>query len=162
MFKIGDYAVQGFINGIVNLSSSVKSAGKDIADNFIEAFESLSSDVNDAMDDIDTDFDPTIKPVVDLTDVERGFNTIDGYFSRRQALAIESEYSSANRFDDNTKLISAIEKMISTMEDESNATYQFVAPVNIDGREVAKSTVVYTQEELNKLQTRSNRRLGLV
>ena len=43
-----------------------------------------------------------------------------------------------------------------------NAEYVIVVPLDIDGREVARATVSYTQSELNKQQTRENRKLGKV
>lgn len=39
--------------------------------------------------------------------------------------------------------------------------YTIVVPVDIDGREVAHATADYTQEELNKRQTRSRRKRGI-
>lgn len=39
-----------------------------------------------------------------------------------------------------------------------NATYTIVVPVEVDGREIAKVTAPYTQEELNKLEKRNNRK----
>ena len=41
-----------------------------------------------------------------------------------------------------------------------NATYTIVVPVEVDGREIAKVTAPYTQEELNKLEKRNNRKRG--
>lgn len=43
-----------------------------------------------------------------------------------------------------------------------NAEYVIVVPLDVDGREVARATASYTQSELNKLQTRENRKLGKV
>ena len=43
---------------------------------------------------------------------------------------------------------------------ESSTTIE--VPVVIDGREIAKSTAVYMEPEINKLQVRSNRALGIV
>ena len=41
-----------------------------------------------------------------------------------------------------------------------NRTYVFESHTDIEGREVARATAVYTQEELQKLETRNNRRRG--
>ena len=41
-----------------------------------------------------------------------------------------------------------------------NATYTIVVPVEVDGQEIAKVTAPYTQEELNKLEKRNNRKRG--
>ena len=41
-----------------------------------------------------------------------------------------------------------------------NTTYTIVVPVEIDGREVARTTAPYTQEELEKRKSRLNRKNG--
>jgi hypothetical protein len=43
-----------------------------------------------------------------------------------------------------------------------NSEYVIVVPLDIDGREFARATVNYTQSELNRQQTRNNRKLGKV
>ena len=40
-------------------------------------------------------------------------------------------------------------------------TYEFIIPVVIDGREVARATATFTQDELNRLQRNQNRKAGL-
>lgn len=40
--------------------------------------------------------------------------------------------------------------------------YTIIVPLDVDGREVAKATATYTQEELNRQQTRENRKKGKV
>lgn len=43
-----------------------------------------------------------------------------------------------------------------------NAEYIIVVPLNVDGREVARTTATYMQEELNRKQTRESRKRGKV
>lgn len=42
----------------------------------------------------------------------------------------------------------------------NNGMYTLVVPLDVDGREVARATAVYTQEELDKITTRNNRKAG--
>lgn len=42
-----------------------------------------------------------------------------------------------------------------------NGTYTIIVPVNIDGREVARSTATYTRAELTRLQRNDNRKAGV-
>lgn len=53
-------------------------------------------------------------------------------------------------------------EMLSDYEYYRNANYTIVVPVEIDGREVAKATAPYTEEELNKRQNRANRKKGRI
>lgn len=43
-----------------------------------------------------------------------------------------------------------------------NAQYTIQVPVTVDGREFARATATYTQEELNKRQTRNSRKHGIL
>ena len=43
-----------------------------------------------------------------------------------------------------------------------NAQYTILVPVTVDGREFARATATYTQEELNKRQTRDSRKRGIL
>lgn len=43
-----------------------------------------------------------------------------------------------------------------------NAEYTIIVPLAVDGREFARATATYTQDELNKRQTRDNRKRGKV
>ena len=42
----------------------------------------------------------------------------------------------------------------------THAEYTIIVPVDLDGKEVARVTAPYTEAELNKRQTRQNRKLG--
>lgn len=53
-------------------------------------------------------------------------------------------------------------EMSSEYEYYANARYTIQVPLNVDGREVAKATATYTQEAIEKQQTRENRKLGKV
>lgn len=53
-------------------------------------------------------------------------------------------------------------EMSSDYEYYRNERYTFNIPVTVDGREVARATATYTQDELNRRQTRENRKYGRV
>ena len=42
----------------------------------------------------------------------------------------------------------------------SNGKYTIYVPVNLDGREIGKATATYTREEIEKQETRENRKKG--
>ena len=54
----------------------------------------------------------------------------------------------------------AVADEIGLVGDEAK-TYEFVIPVIIDGREVARASATYTQAELNRIQRNNNRKAGL-
>lgn len=50
--------------------------------------------------------------------------------------------------------------MLDEYECTRNNVYTIIVPVEVDGKEIAKVTAPYTQEELNKLEKRNNRKRG--
>lgn len=51
-------------------------------------------------------------------------------------------------------------ELASEYEYYRNYEYTIEVPLNVDGKEFARATAQYTQEELDKKQTRSERKLG--
>ena len=45
-------------------------------------------------------------------------------------------------------------------EKQGDMKYTIYVPVNLDGREIGKATATYTREEIEKQETRENRKKG--
>lgn len=80
--EIGRFFTQGFALGIEELTSDVKDASGGIGEEAIKTITTYAELVKAAMED-DTNIAPTIRPVLDLTNVETGARTIDSYFGSR-------------------------------------------------------------------------------
>ena len=76
----GKYFVQGFVNGINALSGSAEDASDDLGSNTIKAFQAAIDGSQNLLDS-EFDIDPTIRPVIDLTDVNAGMNSMNTMFS---------------------------------------------------------------------------------
>ena len=96
--EIGNYAMEGFVLGIKNSGSSVVNATESMAQTAINATKDAISRLSDAVTNgIDTE--PTIRPVLDLSNVESGTRRINAMFSRNQALSISSRMSNGSTSD---------------------------------------------------------------
>jgi hypothetical protein len=92
-FKLGVYSDEGFANGLVKHAGIVERAAADVGDAALETVrKSISYMGKIASSDIDVT--PTIRPVLDLTEVKKGAGQISGLFSPK-AISVRTSYSSA-------------------------------------------------------------------
>lgn len=77
---IGEMFTTGFANGIANLTGRVKSSSEEVGQT---AIDSMSDKLSDIADSVSTDFEPTITPVLDLSEIQNGANSINGLFANQ-------------------------------------------------------------------------------
>lgn len=119
-YKIGSFAGQGFINAMGDYSSKAYDSSYNMADN---AKKGLSRAISRIMDTIDSDMDtqPTIRPVLDLSDIKSGVGTMNGIFGMSPSLEVLSKVGSINsrmnarRNGANYDVISAIKDLGRTL-----------------------------------------------
>lgn len=87
--EIGMYAVSGLAKGLIENSKLSEEASSVVGDNVIDNLRNTIKRISDiATSDIDTQ--PTIRPVLDLSDVESGTARLNALFSRSQAIRINA------------------------------------------------------------------------
>ena len=141
MYKIGDFAGQGFVNALYDSVSTAYRAGSDMADS---AKSGLSGAIAGIVDLINSDIDaqPTIRPVIDLSDVQAGANSIAGMFDGNRTLSVSApgigaiSASMSNRQNGNDDIISAINKLAKN-NTKSGDTYNFNGFSYSEGSDVA-------------------------
>lgn len=94
--KVGSYVALGFANGISDNSSAVESSVTSMADAAIENTKNAISKIADAINS-DIDVQPTIRPVLDLTDVDEKAARLNTLFSRDQAVSVNSRMNALAR-----------------------------------------------------------------
>ena len=123
-FRIGEYIVKGLVNGINHLKDNAVDACGDLGYSVINSMSSSISRIADIVDD-DMDYQPTIAPVLDLTNVRSGLGMIDNAFAANRGLSIGSSVAMGNQNDkselfgklqevaekSNNKLTSAIDSL---------------------------------------------------
>ena len=80
MDVLGNFSVDGFVNGVDNSLSKVTSIGESMGGSLFGGLSDSLSTIQDAID-FDIDLNPTITPVVDLTDFDAGIEDMDEIFN---------------------------------------------------------------------------------
>lgn len=90
--EMGEYLDLGLVEGMKNMTSAVVGEGQNVGNTMIatmrSAIEQASTMINN---DIDTQ--PTIRPVLDLSNVTNGVRTMNGMFNRNRQIGMLSDIS---------------------------------------------------------------------
>lgn len=89
MMDVGAYGSEGFIIGLLSLLSGVENAGSSIGD---AAIDSMTSTMSRVADMFTADFDsaPTIRPILDTSNIESGMSSMERLFSATRTLDLGS------------------------------------------------------------------------
>ena len=135
--KIGGYVAEGFAIGISDLSYKSTDAAEGMATSAMNTTRTTMSKVLDAIN-TDMDAQPTIRPVVDLSDVQTGVNAINGLFNTTKSVGVQANLNaigySMNAMRQNGKnddVISAINKLNDKLDGVGN-TYNTINGVTYD------------------------------
>lgn len=92
--KLGNFAGLGLVNGLTDYADKSYSAGANVADS---ATDGLSNAMKSISDYLNGDFDtqPTIRPVLDLTNVAQGAGQLDSLFSSSKLMSLANQTSFA-------------------------------------------------------------------
>ena len=143
--QAGKWLGQGLVIGIGNMTRQVYSAGSSLGKT---ATGSISSAVAKISDAINTDIDsqPTIRPVLDLSDVRSGASTIGSLLGGTNSVgvhanvsAISSMMNSRGQNGTNADVVSAIDKLNKKMDNFGNTTYQVNGVTYDDGSNIAEA-----------------------
>ena len=135
--KIGSGIPEGFAMGIDMLAGEVTGAVSGMAFSAINTTRSAMSTVLDAMN-TDMDTQPTIRPVVDLSDVKTGADAINGMLNGAQRIGVQSNLgaigstmNSLRQNGNNDDIIYAINKLRDKLDGIGN-TYNTVNGLTYD------------------------------
>ena len=92
-YRIGGFFGQGFTNAVEEYGSKSYDVAYGMADYAKKGLSGAISKINDVMNS-DFDTQPTIRPVVDLTNVKSGVNAISSMLNRRPSVGVMSEVGS--------------------------------------------------------------------
>lgn len=88
-YELGGFFGMGFVNGISEYIDKASTVGRNMA---VAAKDGLSNAISRIADGVNSSMDiqPTIRPVVDLSNVESSAALLDSMFARDQAMAIST------------------------------------------------------------------------
>ena len=135
-YKIGDFTGLGFVNALGDYASKSYDAGSEMASS---ARLGLSEAIGKVKDFISGDMDvqPTIRPVLDLSNVKSGAGAINSMFNTNPSVGLLSNVGAINtmmnrRQNGNDDVVSAINKLGKKLGNIGNTTYN-VNGVNTNG-----------------------------
>ena len=144
-YEVGDYGGQGFVNALDDYGSIAYNSGYGMADMAKNGLSRAMTNVADLISNgIDTQ--PTIRPVLDLSDVESGAGYLSSMFNNPSVgvmsniRAISSGMDARNQNGTNNDVVSAIDKLRKDLGNVGGNTYN-INGVNADGDEAINEAI---------------------
>lgn len=158
--QLGVYTGEGFVVGLGKCSSKVEDASSEMAEGAIDTVKNSLSRLSDVVSG-EIDANPTIRPVLDLSNVQNGSKTLGQLFADKSisAAATVSTNINSNRTQDTGSLLrDVIDMMKPTIVDGQKsgslqATFNIYSP-NGNAMEISR--------QIQKELTHFNRALGSV
>lgn len=157
-YSVGDFAGQGFVNALDDYAPIAARSGRDMADaarvGLSTAVDKITRLIGDNMD-----MTPTIRPVLDLSDVEAGTNSISSMLGLGSSIGVASRVGSIssmmnqNGQNGNAEVVSAINKLRRDLGSVGNTTYNVNGVTYDDGTNV--SNAVHELVRAAKIERRS-------
>lgn len=136
-YRIGDFAGIGFVNALDEYSSKAYKSGTRMADSAKTGLRKTLTGMTSMLNgDIDTQ--PTIRPVLDLSNVKSGTTELNTLFSRNRALSISTGIGGRiETHNNNTDVVKAINGLQRQINNLSNTTYQINGITYDDGSNIS-------------------------
>ena len=143
--EIGGYMGEGLVIGLKDYQSKTYDAAYGVGDSAVDGLNLAISKMSMSLDS-GMDLNPTITPVLDLSNVQNGVGAIDNMFGGMAPLSILGEVGSINRamnqrnqnggFDD---VVSAVNRLRDKLDNVGNTTYQIEGVTYDDGSNIANA-----------------------
>lgn len=126
--KIGNYFDQGFVVGILKLGNKVYDAAHNVGDRAKDGLRNAISRISNIVSsDIETQ--PTIRPVLDLSDVEAGAGRLSSMFNNGPSIGVASHLraisSGVDAKNQNGDVVGAIDKLRKEVGNVGGTTNNF-------------------------------------
>lgn len=144
-YKIGDYTGQGFIKGLSEYESRAYGVSSEVADSARKGLRDSISRIQDIINgNIDTQ--PTIRPVLDLSDLRSGASSIGSIFNSRSSVgvlanvgSISSTMNSRNQNGRSSEVVSAIEQLRKDLGNKAGNVYNIDGVTYDDGSNISEA-----------------------
>ena len=114
-YGIGDYAGIAFVNALAESANKAYDAGSDIARSSVDGLNNAISKIA-ALINGDIDIQPTIRPILDLSDVKSGASAISGMLSGNGTISVDSRAVGSISAMMSGRSINGSDELISTMK----------------------------------------------
>ncbi len=145
-YQSGAYTGEGFVNALSDYTSIAYNTASDLAQSASSGLSNAISQISDCLNS-DLDFNPTIRPLLDLSEVEAGASTLGSLLTSDYSLAFASDSANAiansraqnqngSTIDD---LLKAVEALNGTLANTSGNTYNVNGVTYDDGTNIANA-----------------------
>lgn len=169
-YKIGYFGVLGLTNAMRDGNGLAYDAGYGMADNAVSGLRKAISNISDMIEN-DVDTQPTIRPVMDLSDIQNGTNQMyrmlgNRHFdlSAKTAVTLSSDISAemnARTFNKENELLGKISDLLEDMDSrmiDEEETAPFVMNIENFNNNTDRDIDQLTDELSVKLATKMNRK----
>ena len=143
--RAGKWLGEGLIIGMKNMSHSVYKSGQELGETSTTAMSSTISKIADIFGS-DLDSQPTIRPIIDLSEVKSGADSINGMFSKAVELGpavnagiISTSMNRQNQNEGESAIVSAIRDLRKDVGNLENRSYNINGISYSQGDEVANA-----------------------
>ena len=155
-YGIGAYFGQGFVNAIADYADRSYKVGSEMANAAKYGLNDSISKISDLISS-DVDTQPTIRPVMDLSDIKSGVNTLGGMLNFGSSVGVLSNVGAVsammNRRNQNggtAEVVSAIEKLNDNLGKTGNTSYSIGGITYDDGSNIAEAIRIITRAALKE------------
>lgn len=134
MDKVGLFAILGLTNSLEKNSDKVYDSSYEVGENALDGIRASMNGMTDILDG-EVDFDPTIRPVLDLSNIQSGAAQMDSILGQQHAAAIYGSFQSRGITEAaNTSILSG---MMARLESKYNELVDYMSnsnpvPVNVN------------------------------
>jgi hypothetical protein len=114
-YKIGSFTGQGFVNALIDYASNTYKAGAAMANSARSGLTDAISKIRYAIDS-DMDMQPTIRPVLDLSDVRTGAAAIGGMLGVGQSVGVMTNVGAISTMMNQRRQNGATEDVVSAID----------------------------------------------
>lgn len=150
-YKIGGYMGQGLANALDDYQEVSYKAGRDLGESTIDGLSKSITKMNDYLN-ADMNVNPTITPVLDLSDVKNGANELNDMLSGMtptstigQINAIDKMMNSRVQNGSFEDVVKAVDRLRGALDNVGNTTYQIDGVTYDDGSNVANAVGALTR-----------------
>ena len=150
----GEWLGEGYIIGMGNVSRQVGKAGNALGETATNTLSSTISRISDLIN-ADIDSQPTIRPILDLSDVKTGTAALNSMLDMNSRVGVNAHIgsisammNSRNQNGANDDVVSAINKLNNRMDNIGNTTYQINGVTYDDGSNITEAvrTIVHAAQ----------------
>ena len=142
--EVGRYSDEGFAKGLSKFAGAVTKSATSVGDSALTSMKKSIQGISNAVE-TDIDSQPTIRPVLDLSDVRAGASAIGGMFGdasvgvMANVGSISSMMNSMNQNGGNSDVVSAIDKLRKELAGAGSTTYNVNGVTYDDGTSVSSA-----------------------